>query len=98
MSPFLPGNKRLLNEDNVDNPETIDASLYEKYDISHTCPDDFTEKNMTKRLHVMMTNTRKHLQNFKTVMKSLIIMKLQILFMMIVLARKPKNKKHQLNG
>ena len=48
MSPVLPGNKRLLNEDNDDNPETTDASVYEKYDMSHTSPDDFTEKRMTK--------------------------------------------------
>ena len=43
MSPFLPENKRLLNKDNDDNPETKDTSLYEKYDMSHTSPDNFTE-------------------------------------------------------
>ena len=51
MSPFIPGNKRLLNEDNDDNPKTTDPSLYEKYDMSHTSPDTFTEikndKNIT---------------------------------------------------
>ena len=25
LSPFIPGNKRLLNEDNYDNPETTDT-------------------------------------------------------------------------
>ena len=29
LSPFLPGNKILLNEDIDDNPETTDTSLYE---------------------------------------------------------------------
>ena len=43
LSPFLPGNKRILNEDNDDNPETIDTSLSENYDMSHTSPEDFTE-------------------------------------------------------
>ena len=42
LSPFIPGNKILLNEDNGDNTETTDTSLYEKCDMSHTCPDDFT--------------------------------------------------------
>ena len=46
LSPFLPRNKRLLNEDNDDNPETTDTSLSIKYDISHTSPDDFTEKQI----------------------------------------------------
>ena len=45
LSPFLPGNKRLLNEDNDDNPETKDTSISGKYDMSHTSPDDFTETN-----------------------------------------------------
>ena len=49
LSPFLPGNKRLLNEDNYDNPETTDTSISEKYDMSHTSPGDFTEKQKTKR-------------------------------------------------
>ena len=45
LSPFLPGNKRLSNKDNDDNRKTIDTSLSEKDDVSHTSPDDFTEKN-----------------------------------------------------
>ena len=45
LSPFLTGNKRLLNEDNDDNPENLDTSLSEKDDMSHTSADDFTEKN-----------------------------------------------------
>ena len=49
MSPFISGNKRLLNEDNDDNPETKDTSISEKDDMSHTSPDDFTEKQKTKR-------------------------------------------------
>ena len=48
LSPFLPANKILLNEDNDDNPETTDTSLYEKDDMSHTSPDDSTEKKWHK--------------------------------------------------
>ena len=55
--------------------------------MSHTSPDDFTEKN-TKKIQMMMTNTRRKLRNFKTVMKVLIIMKLKILCVMIVLSKK----------
>ena len=44
FSPFLPVNKILLNGDNDNNPETTDNSLSEKYDMSHTSPDDFTVK------------------------------------------------------
>ena len=44
LSPFLPVNKRLLNKDSDDNPEAIDTSVSEKCDISHTSPDNFTEK------------------------------------------------------
>ena len=29
--------------------------------MSHTSPDDFTEKQMTKKLQIMMTNTRRKL-------------------------------------
>ena len=73
LSPFLPGNKRLLNEENDNNPETTDTSLYEKDDMSHTSPYNSTEKGGKQ---MMMTNTRSKLQNFKTVMKVLIILKL----------------------
>ena len=45
MSPFLPGNKRLLNKDNDDNTKTTYTSLSDKDDMSHTSPDDFPEKN-----------------------------------------------------
>ena len=44
LSPFLTGNKSLLNEDNDDNPETTYTSLSKKDDMSHTSPDTFTEK------------------------------------------------------
>ena len=44
MSPFLPGNKILLNEDNGDNPENTDTSLSGQDDILHTSKDDFTER------------------------------------------------------
>ena len=44
FSPFLPRNKRLLNEENYDNTETIDTTIFEKDDMSHTSPGDFTEK------------------------------------------------------
>ena len=44
LSPFLPGKKILLNENNDDNPETTDTSLSGKYDLSHTSPYDFTKK------------------------------------------------------
>ena len=94
MSPFLPGNKRPINKDKDHNPETIDNSLYEKYDMSHTSPDDFTEKRKTKKILMMMTNTRRKLQKSKMVMKLLMTLKLQILCVMIVLSRQPKKKKH----
>ena len=42
---FLPGNKILLNEENDDNPETIDTSKSEKYDMSHTSRYDSIEKS-----------------------------------------------------
>ena len=48
LYPFLPGNKKLLNEDNDDNPETTDTSLSGKDDISHTSKDNFTEKTNLK--------------------------------------------------
>ena len=44
LSPFLPGNKILLNEINDNNPETTDTSQSEKYDMSHTSPDDSIAK------------------------------------------------------
>ena len=47
MSPFLPGNKRILNKDNDDNPETTDTSLSGKDDMSHTSKNDFYWKKMT---------------------------------------------------
>ena len=50
MSPFLPGNKILLNEDNDDNPEATDNSISRKDDMSHTSPDDFTKKTYDKKI------------------------------------------------
>ena len=44
LSPFLPGNKILLNKENNHNPETTDTSRSEKDDMSHTCRDDFISK------------------------------------------------------
>ena len=44
LSPYLFGNKWLLNEDYDDNPETTYTSISGKDDMSHTSPDDFTEK------------------------------------------------------
>ena len=44
LSPFLPGNKRLLNEENDHNPETTDISQSGKDDMSHTSRDDSIEK------------------------------------------------------
>ena len=70
LSPFLTRNKRLLNEENYSNTETIDTSLSEKYDMSHTSTDDLTGKN-TKKIQMMMTNTRRKLRKFKKVMKLL---------------------------
>ena len=35
LPPFIPGKKSLRNEENDDNPETIDNSHTEKYDTSH---------------------------------------------------------------
>ena len=36
LSPFLPVNKRLVNDENDHNIETTDTSQSEKYDMSHT--------------------------------------------------------------
>ena len=44
VPPFIPGNKRLLNEENDDNTENTDISQYEKDDTSHTNRDDFIAK------------------------------------------------------
>ena len=44
MSPFIPVNKRLLNEENDHNPETTDTSKSEKDDMSHTSQDDYIAK------------------------------------------------------
>ena len=44
LSPFLPGNKRVLNEENDHNPETADTSRSGKYDMSHTSRNDFIAK------------------------------------------------------
>ena len=44
MSPFIHGNKRLLNDKNDHNPETTDTSQSEKDDMSHTSRDGFIEK------------------------------------------------------
>ena len=35
MSPFIPGNKILLNKENDQNPETTDTLQSEKYDMSY---------------------------------------------------------------
>ena len=45
MYSFLPGNKRLLNEENDHNPENTDTSRSEKYDMSHTSRDDYIAKS-----------------------------------------------------
>ena len=49
MSPFIPGNKGLLNEENDHNPKTTDTSQSEKYDMSHTSRDDSIEKARHKK-------------------------------------------------
>ena len=49
LSPFIPGNERLLNKDNNYNPETTDTSISEKYYMSHTSPDDFTGRIKDER-------------------------------------------------
>ena len=86
MSPFIPGNKRLLNEDNDDNPETTYTSLSGKYDMSHTSKDNFTEKN-DKKLQITMNNERRKHQKLKKVMRVSIIMIHQIFCMMILISR-----------
>ena len=50
LSPFIPGNKRILNEDNDDHPETTDISLSEKDDTAHTSQYDFTGKTNDKKI------------------------------------------------
>ena len=92
--PILPGNEILLNEDNDDNPETTDTSLTGKYDISQIGPDNFTEKQITKKLQIMMKNTRRKHQKLNKLIKVLIIMKHHIICVMIVLSRQPKKEKH----
>ena len=49
MSPFLPGNKIILNEENDDNPEIKYTTLSEKDDMSHNSTYDLTEKQRTKK-------------------------------------------------
>ena len=44
MSPSIPRNKRLLNEENGYNLRTTHTSRSEKYDMEHTSPDDYIEK------------------------------------------------------
>ena len=44
MSPFLPGNKILSNEENGYNLETTDTSQSEKDDTSYTSRDDSIAK------------------------------------------------------
>ena len=73
LSPFLPRNKRILNEENDDNPETTYTRLSEKYDMSHTCTYNFTEKTKYIKIQIMMKNTRRKLLNLKTLMKVFII-------------------------
>ena len=50
LSTFLPENKIILNEDNYNNNETTYTSLSKNYDMSHTSPDDFTEKSNDKNI------------------------------------------------
>ena len=50
LSPFIPGNKISLKEDNDDNPEITVTSLYGKDDMSHTSKDDFTGKTNDKKI------------------------------------------------
>ena len=51
LSPFLPGNKRLLNDKNDHNPENTDTSLSEKDDMSHTSRDDLIGKTKSEKKH-----------------------------------------------
>ena len=98
LSPFLPGNKRLLNEENEDNPETIDTSKSETDDTSHTNKYYSIEKVIDTKKLTMMTNTKRILRNTKTVMNVLIILNLQILCVMKILSTQPKKNKYRLNG
>ena len=94
LSPFLTGNKILLNKDNDHNNETANTSLSEKDDMSHNSPENSTQKRKNGKILMMMTNTRRKLRKFKTVMKVLIILKLQILCVMMLLSRQPRKKKN----
>ena len=51
VPPFIPGNERLLNEENVDNPETKDTSKYEKDDTSLTSQNYSIEKLKDTKLY-----------------------------------------------
>ena len=83
LSPFLPGNKVVLNKENDHDTETTDTSLSEKYDMSHTRGDNFIDKTKDEKILMMMMNTKRKLRNFRTVIKVLTILKLQIPFVMI---------------
>ena len=60
LSPFITGNKILLNEDNDNNPETIDTSLYGKM-IYHILVQMILLKKNENKLQIMMTNKRRKL-------------------------------------
>ena len=94
MCSFLPVNRRPSNEENSHNPETKDTSQSEKDYMSHISQDDFTAKSKDTKILMKITNTKRILRNIRTVMKVLIIMKLQILCTMIVLTIQPEKKKH----
>ena len=42
--------KKILNEDNDNNPETTDTSQSKKYDMPHTSRDDYIVKVKDKKL------------------------------------------------
>ena len=94
VHPFIPGNKRSRNEENDDNPENTDTSQSKKYDTSHTSRDDSFAKAKGKTILTMMTNKKRILRKFKTVMNVLKMPKLQILCVTKVLSIQRKKKKH----
>ena len=98
VPPFFPGNKRLLNWEMM-----IILKLQILHNLKKMIRHILIKMIILQRWNIRkilmtMTNTKRILQNIKTVMKVLIILKSQILCVMKVLSTQPRKKKHWLNG
>ena len=98
MSPFLPGNEIILNNENDHNPETIYTSRSEKDDMSHNSRDGFIEKakdeNNTNDDDEYKAETSKLQDSNESVDNSETS---DVFCVMILLSRQPKKKKHLFN-